>query len=84
MANPEWIEIYRSYSDEALAAEIAKLKQQDSVYTSQQVGGKGYSKDLTAVSGKLAAAIRVQKERRQPPCTNPFVGITDFRRIDNR
>lgn len=71
------MEIYRSYTDDELAAEVAKLKKEDSVFVSQQSGSKSFTRDLQALAGKLSAAIRVQNERKVPG--NDRVGVTDFR-----
>jgi hypothetical protein len=40
MASPEWLEIFRSYTPEALAQQVTDLKKQVSVFTSQKVGSK--------------------------------------------
>lgn len=80
MASPEWLEIFRSYTPEELAAQIVDLKKQVSVFTSQQVGSKSYTKDLGELRGQLSAAIRVQKERANPR-GNPGFGITDFSKV---
>lgn len=82
MASPEWLEIFRSYTGEELAAQITELKKQVSVFSSQQVGSKSYTKDLGELRGQLSAAIRVQKERSQEPGVNQSVGVTDFSRIN--
>lgn len=79
MANPEWLEIFRSYGVEELAGHIANLKQEISVYATQQIGSKSYTKDLAELRGQLSAAVRVQKERSTRG--NPSVGIADFRRV---
>ena len=64
MASTEWMEIYRSYSPEELESEITMLKNQATLYTSQQVGEKSHTKDLLSVQNRLHAAIRVRNERR--------------------
>jgi hypothetical protein len=79
MASPEWLEIFRSYSPEALAAQVEELKKQVSVFTSQQVGSKSYTKDLGELRGQLSAAIRIQNERANPGQAG--FGITDFSRV---
>ena len=77
MASTEWLEIFRSYTPTELAAQVTDLKKQISVFTSQTVGQKSYTKDLTELRGQLSAAIRVQNERAHPK-DNPGFGITDF------
>jgi hypothetical protein len=81
MANPEWLEIFRSYSPEKLAQRITELEQEVSVYAQQAVGSKSYVKDLAELRGQFAAAVRVQKERATR--TNPAVGVTDFSGINS-
>ena len=81
MASPEWLEIFRSYTPQELADQIATLKRQVSVFTQQSVGGKSYVKDLAELRGQLSAAVRVQNERGQPADENYGVGVTDFSRI---
>lgn len=64
MASSEWIEIYRSYSAEELAEEIADLKLQlkrASGINSQGIGSKSYQRDLLHLQNRLHAAIRVQR-----------------------
>lgn len=63
MASPEWIETFRSFTGEELAAQILALKKQISVYSSQQIGSKSYVKDMSALKDQLHAAVRVQNER---------------------
>lgn len=79
MANPEWLEIFRSYSGDELTTRIVELKEEVSVYASQQIGSKSYTKDLGELRGQLSAAIRIQNERRNST-TNPGVMVTDFSR----
>jgi len=79
MASPEWLEIFRSWAPEKLAAHMARLEGQISVFTSQAVGQKNYTKDLAELRGQLSAAVRVQNERSKPG--ERGFGITDFSRI---
>jgi len=78
MASPEWLEIFRSYTPDELAAQVAALKAQVSVFSQQAIGQKSYTKDLNELRGQLSAAIRVQNERSQPSDSNPCVGTMDF------
>lgn len=78
MASPEWVEIFESYSPAELAARIAELKEEVSVYSQQNVGTKSYTKDLAELRGQLAAAVRVQKQRTFS--RNRSVGVTDHSR----
>ena len=81
MASPEWLEIFRGYTDEELRAELAKLKKNVSVFSSQAVGQKNYTKDLNALQAQLSSATRVCEERglitTTKPRQSPF-GVTDF------
>ena len=77
MASLEWMEIYRSDTPEALAAEIVMLRQQATLYTQQSVGDKSYAKDLLMVQNRLQAAIRVRNERANR-YRNPYIGTPDF------
>lgn len=75
----DWIEIYRDYTPEELDAEIAKLKQEATLYTAQNIGDKGYQKSLEMVQNRLHAAIRVRSERRAAAGgRNPSWGVPDF------
>lgn len=64
MAASNWTVIYRSYSDDELAAEIAKLKAQDSPFSEQGVGSKNATRDLNRIEAKLTAATMEQASRR--------------------
>ena len=77
MANPEWLEIFRSYEPSELEEKITELKGQISVFVSQQVGQKNYTKDLAELRGQLSAAVRVRNERRGN--RGPRSWVTDFR-----
>ncbi len=71
------METFRSYSTEELDTEIAELKRQKSLFSSQNIGSKSYTKDLRELRDQLQAAIRVKNERSQGPCARSF-GTTDF------
>ncbi|MES2569350.1 MAG: hypothetical protein V4710_04765 [Verrucomicrobiota bacterium] len=79
MASPEWLEIYRNYDDAKLDQEIAEIEAEKSVYTSQGVGNKNYTKDLSEIRGRLSSAYRVKSERKHP--VNQSVGQVDFSRL---
>jgi len=76
MASQEWIEIYRSYSGDELDDEIDSLKQQLSIFSSQSVGSKSFTRDLETLKNRLHAATRVKKEMGQPDVGSS--GVTDF------
>ncbi len=77
MASSEWQEIYRSYTSDELAAAITALKEQESLFSAQQVGSKSYTKDLRELRDKLHAAVRVQNERSLSPAHKNY-GTTNF------
>lgn len=76
-AKEEWIDIYDSYSDEELTAEIATLKSQASnPYVTQSEGQRGYTRSINEARSKLAAAIQIQKDRTN--AHKPRHGQADF------
>ena len=72
----DWLEIYRDYSGEELDAEITRMKQEATVYLSQNIADKSYQKSLDEVRNRLHAAIRVRNERRNRDMPN--WGVPDF------
>jgi len=77
MGSKNWQEIYRDeYDAEELNAEIARLKAQATFYTTQNIGDKGYTKDLAGIEERLHAAIRVRRERRS--VDEIGYGVPDF------
>lgn len=59
-----WEAIYRSYTDEELIEERAKLKKQlDSPYVSQSNGSKSYQRDVLMLQGKFKACVSVMVAR---------------------
>lgn len=79
MANPEWVEIYSTYSPAELQVRIDELRKSVSVFTQQSSGSKSYVKDLAELRGQLSAAVRVQKMRSTRE--NYGRGVTDFSRM---
>ena len=79
MANPEWMEIFRSWDAPKLAVHVAELEKQISVFSTQNIGQKGYTKDLAELRGQLSAAVRIKNECSQS--RNQSSGIVDFSRI---
>lgn len=76
MANTEWLEIFRSWDLPKLQAHEAKLEEQISVFSSQGVGSKNYTKDLGELRGQLSALVRVKGEKSGKAA--PRVIVTDF------
>ena len=77
MASPEWLEIFRSYTADELASHVVSLKKQITVFSSQTVKDKSYTKDLGELKSQLSSAIRIQTERRQPPGSSRMT-VADF------
>jgi hypothetical protein len=72
----DWLEIYRDYAGDELEAEITRMKQEATVYLSQNIADKSYQKSLDEVRNRLHAAIRVRNERRNRDV--PSWGVPDF------
>jgi hypothetical protein len=69
-----WLETYRSYSGDELNDEIDSLKRQKSIFVSQAIGSKSFTRDLAELRDQLAAAIRAKQN--QSNVGNS--GATDF------
>lgn len=84
MASQDWIEIYRSYTDDELAEELNDLKKQlksAGGITGQGSGSVNYSRDLLHLQGRLHACVRVRGERSSSsfgPKANGHWGVADF------
>jgi hypothetical protein len=76
MASPEWIEIFEGWDTEKIRAHMTRLEGDISVYVSQGIGSKNYTKDLGELRGQLAAATRVLKARASKG--NSGFGVSDF------
>jgi hypothetical protein len=74
-----WLETYRAYSGPELDARILELKQQISIFSSQSVGSKNFTRDLAELRDQLGAATRARTEKGQ--INVPNSGTTDFSRI---
>jgi hypothetical protein len=72
----EWTLIYRTYTGEALAAEIATLKvQAGNFFNAQTEGARSYARSTSEIRTRLAAALQVQQEN---STTVPRHGVADF------
>lgn len=76
MASQEWIEIYREYDGDALNKAIADLQKQESIFSSQGMGSKNFTRDLRELRDKLHAATRARRERNN--ANKPSSGSADF------
>lgn len=71
-----WLETYKSYDGDELQDRIDELKSQISVFSSQGIGSKTFTRDLGELRDQLAAATRAKRELGQPNVGNS--GTTDF------
>lgn len=77
---------YRSLSTEALLEKQAALEAQDTIYSSQSLGTRSFTRDLRLVNEQLNAIAYVLRER--APVTQPtgepneFVGTVDFSNVN--
>lgn len=79
MAGEQWLVIYRNYTADELAREIADLKAKKTLYSQQTVGNQSGVFDLQQLETQLYAATLVQNERTGPAFSNRQVGTFDFR-----
>lgn len=64
MAKIDWEDIYFTYTDEELQAELDFLKEESrSLYISQSQGSKAFSRSLSDLARRLTAATRIQAIR---------------------
>jgi hypothetical protein len=72
----EWLQIYRTYTDEALVTEVAALKAQSSnFFNAQTEGNRSYARSTMEIRTRLAAATTVQRENSS---TSTRHGRADF------
>lgn len=76
----EWLETFRAYDADELSDQIEKLKGQISIFSSQSVGSKTFTRDLGELRTQLSAATRAMSEKGQTGRTNS--GVTDFSRVN--
>jgi hypothetical protein len=76
---------YRSYSGDELLAERTALRAARTTFVSQNMGNKGFTKNLQLLEDRLAAVDFVIKQNSNPtivaPTTNYGVGLTDFSQL---
>lgn len=63
MASQDGMEIYRDYSGDALATELNSLRGQLSIFSSQNLGSKSFTRDLQELRSRLHTATRVATEK---------------------
>jgi hypothetical protein len=80
MAAEDHLATYRQFSDAELATEITLLgSQRQNHYSAQNVGAKGYQRDIRLIEDKFSAAVQIRGER---AATNksPFAAV-DFSQV---
>lgn len=79
MASSDWIEIYRAYESEELAAEILSLRKSlAGGFVQQGSGSVSNQRDLTELRDRLKAATRVTGERSGGRRLSSRVATVDF------
>ncbi len=78
MASAEWLEIYADYTADELNTEITALKKAQSIFVTQAVGSKSFTRDLQELKNKLSSAIRIRNERGSGNINNQNMGVADF------
>jgi hypothetical protein len=76
MAASDWVEIYATYTEADLWAEVEELKKHAAPLSSQSVGNKSFTKDLREVRDRLQAAVRVLRARSSR--AEDFTAVADF------
>ncbi len=82
MARDDWLIAYRGYTDAELDAEITRLKAQDTAFSSQNAGSKGFTRDMSQFSDRLTAALEIRRERGHATEGSFRAGTTDFSGVD--
>lgn len=76
----EWLETFKEWDADELTDHIEALKSQISIFSSQGVGSKNFTRDLGELRVQLSAATRAKKEQGQVNVTKS--GVTDFSRVN--
>lgn len=72
----EWLETFRGWDGDELTDHIDNLKGQISIFSSQGVGSKNFTRDLGELRVQLSAATRAKAEKGQINVGSS--GVTDF------
>jgi hypothetical protein len=81
MTSQEWLEWYRNeYTADELQDEVDSLKEQLSIFASQSVGSKSFTRDLEALKQRCNAASRAKLEKGKINVGNS--GVTDYSRVN--
>lgn len=83
MADEDWINAYREFSDSELLEEITRLDTlRKNHMTSQSAGSKSFSRDLEGINRQYLAAMAVKRERRlEGGSNNRRIGTTDYSKL---
>lgn len=66
-AKEDYLEIYEDYTDAELDLAISKLRRQvDNPMVSQQEGSRNYTRAVSEIRARLAAATEVKRTRANP------------------
>jgi len=64
MSVANWKVIYRDYTSEEIAEELATLKKEaKNMYLAQSVGNKSYQRSITSVEERLRAIAEIKREQ---------------------
>ena len=76
-----WLQIYRSYSDAELAAELTWLRGQSrNIFNAQTEGNRSYARSTDEIKDRLAAATQATQERTNGGDVNRHL-VADFSRV---
>lgn len=86
MARADLLLGYRSYSGDELLAERTALRAARTTFVSQNMGSKGFTKNLQLLEDRLAAVDYILKQSSNPvivkPVVNHGMGIADFGAVE--
>ncbi len=87
MAMESYLLRFRAKTTEELLELQAQLEAQQSVFSQQSMGSKGFTRDLRRLDDQLNAIAYVLRERGPlepiPPPINIYEGITDFSQLND-
>jgi len=72
----EWLETFRSWDSDKLNDHIESLEGQITIFSSQGVGSKNFTRDLGELRTQLSAATRAKAEKGQ--VNVPSSGVVDY------
>lgn len=79
MAASQWMEIYRSYTAEELAVEVAEARADlKGAYAAAATGSTSHERNIPELVDRLQAATRVRNERAGDWDSDKRHGVVDF------